>query len=124
MAGREQPPEQSPVAAAAPPGPAEPRYEPVAPHWFYRKAAEPRERWVPFSAQDSARLEEAHGAGRVGGVLAGVPDTTGLPGGAAASWGDFGGSRGVGVRSDPRGGGSTPTDPAANAAGHWVQRVC
>eukprot|EP00075_Anas_platyrhynchos_P010206 XP_027299459.1 phospholipase DDHD2 [Anas platyrhynchos] len=64
MAGREQPPEQSPVAAAAPPGPAEPRYEPVAPHWFYRKAAEPRERWVPFSAQDSARLEEAHGAGR------------------------------------------------------------
>uniref|UniRef100_U3J3N5 DDHD domain containing 2 n=1 Tax=Anas platyrhynchos platyrhynchos TaxID=8840 RepID=U3J3N5_ANAPP len=65
MAGREQPPEQPPVAAAAaPPGPAEPRYEPVAPHWFYRKAAEPRERWVPFSAQDSARLEEAHGAGR------------------------------------------------------------
>uniref|UniRef100_A0A8B9T317 DDHD domain containing 2 n=1 Tax=Anas platyrhynchos TaxID=8839 RepID=A0A8B9T317_ANAPL len=49
------------AAAAAPPGPAEPRYEPVAPHWFYRKAAEPRERWVPFSAQDSARLEEAHG---------------------------------------------------------------
>ncbi|XP_032060055.1 phospholipase DDHD2, partial [Aythya fuligula] len=53
-----------PVAVAAPPGPAEPRYEPVAPHWFYRKAAEPRERWVPFSGQDSARLEEAHGAGR------------------------------------------------------------
>lgn len=52
------------MAAAASPGPAEPRYEPVAPHWFYRKAAEPRERWVPFSAQDSARLEEAHGAGR------------------------------------------------------------
>ncbi|KAM9175051.1 triacylglycerol hydrolase DDHD2 [Mergus octosetaceus] len=64
MAGREQPPEQPPVAAAAAPGPAEPRYEAVAPHWFYRKAAEPRERWVPFSAQDSARLEEAHGAGR------------------------------------------------------------
>ncbi|KAI6073564.1 Phospholipase DDHD2 [Aix galericulata] len=64
MAGREQPPEQPPVAVAAPPGPAEPRYEPVAPHWFYRKAAEPRERWVPFSGQDSARLEEAHGAGR------------------------------------------------------------
>nr|XP_047903298.1 phospholipase DDHD2 [Anser cygnoides] len=61
MAGREQPPEQPPPPA---PGPAEPRYEAVAPHWFYRKAGEPRERWVPFSAQDSARLEEAHGAGR------------------------------------------------------------
>ncbi|XP_040394493.1 phospholipase DDHD2 isoform X2 [Cygnus olor] len=60
MAGREQPPEQPPPA----PGPAEPRYEAVAPHWFYRKAGEPRERWVPFSAQDSARLEEAHGAGK------------------------------------------------------------
>ncbi|NWZ31870.1 DDHD2 Phospholipase, partial [Asarcornis scutulata] len=76
MAGREQPPEQPPVAVAAPPGPAEPRYEPVAPHWFYRKAAEPRERWVPFSGQDSARLEEAHGAGRVGGAVV-VPTSGG-----------------------------------------------
>ncbi|NWI60720.1 DDHD2 Phospholipase, partial [Calyptomena viridis] len=34
------------------------------PHWFYRKVTDTRERWVPFSAQDSERLEEAHGAGK------------------------------------------------------------
>lgn len=60
MAAREPPP--------PPPAPAEPdaagRYEAVAPHWFYRKVTDTRERWVPFSAQDSERLEEAHGSGR------------------------------------------------------------
>ncbi|NXW84506.1 DDHD2 Phospholipase, partial [Alopecoenas beccarii] len=60
MAAREPPP--------PPPAPAEPdaagRYEAVAPHWFYRKVTDTRERWVPFSAQDSDRLEEAHGSGR------------------------------------------------------------
>ncbi|KAM6294655.1 triacylglycerol hydrolase DDHD2 [Aegotheles albertisi] len=65
MATREPPPQPPP---AAPPEAAEPegadRYEAVAPHWFYRKVADPRERWVPFSAQDSERLEEAHGSGR------------------------------------------------------------
>ncbi|CAM9768495.1 unnamed protein product [Bubo scandiacus] len=53
---------------AQPPPPAGPepaaRYEAVAPHWFYRKVTDSRERWVPFSAQDSERLEEAHGSGR------------------------------------------------------------
>ncbi|KAM9516404.1 triacylglycerol hydrolase DDHD2 [Guaruba guarouba] len=39
-------------------------YEAVAPHWFYCKVTDGRERWIPFSAQDSARLEEAHGAGK------------------------------------------------------------
>uniref|UniRef100_A0A8C3JQ22 DDHD domain containing 2 n=1 Tax=Calidris pygmaea TaxID=425635 RepID=A0A8C3JQ22_9CHAR len=39
-------------------------YEPVAPHWFYCKVTDGRERWVPFSSQDSERLEEAHGSGR------------------------------------------------------------
>ncbi|KAM6331441.1 triacylglycerol hydrolase DDHD2 [Alca torda] len=39
-------------------------YEPVAPHWFYCKVTDGRERWVPFSAQDSERLEEAQGSGR------------------------------------------------------------
>ncbi|NWQ90038.1 DDHD2 Phospholipase, partial [Burhinus bistriatus] len=38
--------------------------EAVAPHWFYRKVTDGRERWVPFSTQDSERLEEAHGSGR------------------------------------------------------------
>ncbi|NWY18149.1 DDHD2 Phospholipase, partial [Aphelocoma coerulescens] len=54
-----------------PPAPAEPpepepggRYEAVVPHWFYCKVTDTRERWVPFSAQDSERLEEAHGAGK------------------------------------------------------------
>ncbi|XP_030146020.4 triacylglycerol hydrolase DDHD2 isoform X2 [Taeniopygia guttata] len=59
-----EPPRPPPAGAE----PAEPepggRYEPVAPHWFYRRVNEPRERWVPFSAQDSRRLEEAHGAGK------------------------------------------------------------
>ncbi|XP_042691143.1 phospholipase DDHD2 isoform X2 [Centrocercus urophasianus] len=39
-------------------------YEAVAPHWFYCKVTGGRERWLPFSVQDSERLEEAHGAGR------------------------------------------------------------
>ncbi|NXY07632.1 DDHD2 Phospholipase, partial [Pteruthius melanotis] len=39
-------------------------YEAVVPHWFYCKVTDSRERWVPFSAQDSERLEEAHGAGK------------------------------------------------------------
>ncbi|NXF21980.1 DDHD2 Phospholipase, partial [Rhodinocichla rosea] len=40
------------------------RYEAVVPHWFYCKVTDTRERWVPFSAQDSERLEAAHGAGK------------------------------------------------------------
>ncbi|XP_014115000.1 PREDICTED: phospholipase DDHD2 [Pseudopodoces humilis] len=60
-----QEPPRPPPANAEPPEP-EPggRYEPVVPHWFYCKVTEPRERWVPFSAQDSERLEAAHGAGK------------------------------------------------------------
>lgn len=54
--------------AQPPPEPGEPDpahgYEPVAPHWFYCKVTDGRERWVPFSAQDSERLEEAQGSGR------------------------------------------------------------
>ncbi|NWU24568.1 DDHD2 Phospholipase, partial [Dyaphorophyia castanea] len=60
-----QEPPRPPPAAAEPPEP-EPggRYEAVAPHWFYCRVTDARERWVPFSAQDSERLEEAHGAGK------------------------------------------------------------
>ncbi|NWW16134.1 DDHD2 Phospholipase, partial [Falcunculus frontatus] len=60
----QEPPRPAP-AAAEPPEP-EPggRYEAVVPHWFYCKVTDTRERWVPFSAQDSERLEEAHGAGK------------------------------------------------------------
>ncbi|NXL84678.1 DDHD2 Phospholipase, partial [Alectura lathami] len=40
------------------------RYEAVAPHWFYCKVVDSRERWMPFSTQDSERLEAAHSSGR------------------------------------------------------------
>ncbi|NXC18586.1 DDHD2 Phospholipase, partial [Corythaeola cristata] len=57
-----------PPPPAAPPEAAEPdaasRYEAVVPHWFYCKVTDSRERWIPFSSQDSERLEEAHGSGR------------------------------------------------------------
>ncbi|KAM7153391.1 triacylglycerol hydrolase DDHD2 isoform 2-T2 [Macrochelys suwanniensis] len=36
------------------------KYEAVVPHWFYCKVIDSRERWIPFSRQDSAKLEEAH----------------------------------------------------------------
>ncbi|NXT26438.1 DDHD2 Phospholipase, partial [Syrrhaptes paradoxus] len=54
--------------AQPPPEPAEAEaggsYAAVSPHWFHRKVTGGRERWVPFSAQDSERLEAAHGAGK------------------------------------------------------------
>ncbi|KFV84994.1 Phospholipase DDHD2, partial [Struthio camelus australis] len=40
------------------------KYETVVPHWFYCKVMDSRERWIPFSTQDSERLEEAHSSGR------------------------------------------------------------
>lgn len=36
------------------------KYEPVLPHWFYCKIVDSRERWIPFSGQDSEKLENAH----------------------------------------------------------------
>ncbi|XP_068277457.1 phospholipase DDHD2 isoform X2 [Nyctibius grandis] len=64
MSAGEQPPARPPAAPEPPEPDPTHRYEAVAPHWFYRKVTDTRERWVPFSGQDSARLEEAHGAGR------------------------------------------------------------
>ncbi|NXL56871.1 DDHD2 Phospholipase, partial [Chordeiles acutipennis] len=52
------------AAPEPPPTEPTPRYEPVGPHWFFCRAGDSRERWVPFSAQDSERLEAAHGAGK------------------------------------------------------------
>ncbi|XP_042657432.1 phospholipase DDHD2 isoform X2 [Tyto alba] len=64
MSARERPqPPAPPAAEAAGPDPAN-RYDAVVPHWFYCKVTDGRERWVPFSAQDSERLEEAHGSGK------------------------------------------------------------
>ncbi|KFW63381.1 Phospholipase DDHD2, partial [Pygoscelis adeliae] len=67
MSAQEQQQAQPPLPAAA----SEPaeleaanRYEAVVPHWFYCKVTDSRERWIPFSTQDSERLEEAHGSGR------------------------------------------------------------
>ncbi|XP_051496748.1 phospholipase DDHD2 isoform X1 [Apus apus] len=67
MSAREQqPPAQPPPAAPAEAAELEGanRYEAVVPHWFYRKVTDSRERWVPFSTQDSERLEEAHCSGK------------------------------------------------------------
>ncbi|KAM6342047.1 triacylglycerol hydrolase DDHD2 [Podargus strigoides] len=67
MSAAEQQQAQPPPPAAAPPA-AEPDpgsgYAAVAPHWFHCKVTAGRERWVPFSSQDSQRLEEAHGSAR------------------------------------------------------------
>ncbi|NXF87233.1 DDHD2 Phospholipase, partial [Eubucco bourcierii] len=62
MATAEQPqPPRGPAEGAEPePGGG---YEPVVPHWFYCRVTDGRERWVPFSSQDSERLEEAFGSG-------------------------------------------------------------
>ncbi|XP_019401645.1 PREDICTED: phospholipase DDHD2 isoform X3 [Crocodylus porosus] len=35
------------------------KYEAVVPHWFYCKVTDSRERWIPFSTQDSEKLEAA-----------------------------------------------------------------
>ncbi|NXJ37048.1 DDHD2 Phospholipase, partial [Ciconia maguari] len=69
MSARERQQAQPPLPAAAPASEAAEldaakRYEAVVPHWFYCKVTDSRERWVPFSSQDSERLEEAHGSGR------------------------------------------------------------
>ncbi|XP_074837982.1 triacylglycerol hydrolase DDHD2 isoform X2 [Carettochelys insculpta] len=40
------------------------KYEVVTPHWFYCKVIDSRERWIPFSRQDSEKLEEAHSSKR------------------------------------------------------------
>lgn len=36
------------------------KYELVSPHWFYCKVADSRERWIPFSGQDSEKLEHCY----------------------------------------------------------------
>ncbi|XP_042328742.1 phospholipase DDHD2 isoform X1 [Sceloporus undulatus] len=40
------------------------KYELVSPHWFYCKLVDSRERWIPFSVQDSEKLEIAHQSGK------------------------------------------------------------
>ncbi|NWH50948.1 DDHD2 Phospholipase, partial [Fregata magnificens] len=65
MSARERQQAQPPTPAAeAAELDAARRYEAVVPHWFYCKVTDSRERWIPFSTQDSERLEEAHGSGR------------------------------------------------------------
>ncbi|MGH0120785.1 UNVERIFIED_CONTAM: hypothetical protein FKN15_065121 [Acipenser sinensis] len=38
-------------------------YEPVQPHWFYCKRADSKDTWLPFSREDSQKLEEAYNSG-------------------------------------------------------------
>ncbi|NXO67242.1 DDHD2 Phospholipase, partial [Phainopepla nitens] len=63
MSAQEPPRPPSAAAESPEPEPGGP-YEAVVPHWFYCKVTDTRERWVPFSTQDSERLEAAHGAGQ------------------------------------------------------------
>ncbi|NXN11681.1 DDHD2 Phospholipase, partial [Indicator maculatus] len=63
MATAEQPQPPRGLAEGAEPDPGS-GYEPVVPHWFYCRVTGGRERWVPFSSQDSERLEEAYSSGR------------------------------------------------------------
>ncbi|KAI1882549.1 hypothetical protein AGOR_G00251890 [Albula goreensis] len=44
-------------------------YEPVRPHWFYRRHDSTKDTWLPFSWTDSHRLEEAYQAGEQGGEV-------------------------------------------------------
>uniref|UniRef100_A0A6Q2XRS2 DDHD domain containing 2 n=1 Tax=Esox lucius TaxID=8010 RepID=A0A6Q2XRS2_ESOLU len=39
--------------------PAQPLYQPVKPHWFYCRRIESKDLWLPFSREDSERLEQA-----------------------------------------------------------------
>lgn len=36
------------------------KYEPVSPHWFHCMTVDSREKWIPFSEQDSEKLETAY----------------------------------------------------------------
>lgn len=50
------------------------KYELVSPHWFYCKVADSRERWIPFSGQDSEKLEHCYQSSKLigrGGVFPG-----------------------------------------------------
>ncbi|XP_042187441.1 phospholipase DDHD2 isoform X7 [Oncorhynchus tshawytscha] len=39
--------------------PAPPLYQPVQPHWFYCRRVDSKDVWLPFSREDSERLEQA-----------------------------------------------------------------
>ncbi|XP_018313579.1 phospholipase DDHD2 isoform X4 [Mycetomoellerius zeteki] len=53
-------------------GPSDKRmqYRPVYHHWFYRKEVENKTLWLPFSMQDSLKLEEVHNSSDI------TPETT------------------------------------------------
>lgn len=93
MSAREQQQAQPPPAAPPEAGELDAgnRYEAVVPHWFYCKVTDSRERWVPFSTQDSERLEEAHGSGRVRTPWGGgcPPPADGTPSTSTGGTGDF-----------------------------------
>ncbi|XP_020283226.1 SEC23-interacting protein-like isoform X2 [Pseudomyrmex gracilis] len=46
------------------------QYRPLYHHWFYRKEVENKTLWLPFSMQDSLKLEEAHNSSDI------TPETT------------------------------------------------
>ncbi|XP_066570488.1 phospholipase DDHD2 isoform X2 [Amia ocellicauda] len=44
-------------------------YEPVQPHWFYCKCTDFKDTWLPFSREDSQKLEAAHNSGEKSGKI-------------------------------------------------------
>ncbi|XP_042187436.1 phospholipase DDHD2 isoform X2 [Oncorhynchus tshawytscha] len=50
--------------------PAPPLYQPVQPHWFYCRRVDSKDVWLPFSREDSERLEQALSTGEEEVVVA------------------------------------------------------
>nr|XP_029534151.1 phospholipase DDHD2 isoform X2 [Oncorhynchus nerka] len=50
--------------------PAPPLYQPVQPHWFYCRRVDSKDVWLPFSREDSERLEHALSTGEEEVVVA------------------------------------------------------
>nr|XP_046206909.1 phospholipase DDHD2-like isoform X2 [Oncorhynchus gorbuscha] len=50
--------------------PAPPLYQPVQPHWFYCRRVDSKDMWLPFSREDSERLEHALSTGEEEVVVA------------------------------------------------------
>ena len=43
---------------------APPTYQMVQPHWFYCRRADEKDSWLPFSLEDSGKLEESFANGK------------------------------------------------------------
>jgi len=46
--------------------PLPPPYQPVKPHWFYCRCADDSTSWLPFSREDSEKMENAYANSKTG----------------------------------------------------------